>query len=540
MRSLTRIAILLPWIVLGASCIKNDLPYPVEEIRILSVEGNGFTVGAGDIDPVNRTVTLRLDEATDISAVEVTAVTITEGGVSSEPLTGIFDLRAPRVVTLSRYQEYVWTLSALQTIERYFTVEGQVGATEIDPEKHEAVAYVPEGSDLRHIVVTSLKLGPAGITRMNPPLSQLTDFSAADHLRYVYLDYHNTVQERWSLYVRETDVKVQLTQVDLWEKVAWLTAAAEAGTTVGFRYRVSGASEWTEVPAGEITVTGGSFSTRIAGLEPQTSYEFMATSNDDLSAVVQQTTGAIVELPNSGFEEWSTEKDILYPYPSAAAAYWGTGNPGASIANATLTEGVPDPRPGSAGLLAARLTSKFANVVGVGKFAAGNLFIGSYVRNDGTHGIVDFGRPFTAHPTALHGWLKFNLGTIDRVGTGARPPGETLKVGDPDCGMIYVALGDWDPAVYGGSATSPVEIRTRTIEQTAFNPDSEAVIAYGEMPLTRSYEGWTEFTLPLKYRATDRRPTHIIIVCSASRYGDYFTGSTQSVLWLDDFELLWE
>lgn len=533
--------ILLSLAALAASCIKNELPYPVEEIRILSFEGKGFTVGAGDIDPVSRTVTLRLDEATDISAVEVTSVTITENGVSSEPLTGIFDMRLPRVVTLSRYQEYVWTITAQQNIERYFTVEGQVGTAEIDPEKHEAVAYVPEGTDLHHIVVTSLKLGPAGITRMNPALDELTDFSAADHLRYVYLDYHDIVQERWSLYVLETDVKVQLTQVDVWERVAWLTAAAEAGSEVGFRYRQSGSETWIEVPQSAITVTGGSFSARVTGLQPQTSYEFVAVSNGELSAVVTpQPTGTVIDLPNSGFEEWCTEKDILYPYPTPAAAFWGTGNPGANIANATLTEGIPDPRPGSSGRLAARLTSKFANVVGIGKFAAGNLFIGSYARNDGTHGIVDFGRPFTAHPAALHGWLKYNIGTIDRVGTGAQPAGQHLQVGDPDCGMIYIALGDWDPALYGGTAESPVEIRTREIEKTAFNPDSDAVIAYAEMPLTGSCDEWTEFTLPLVYRSTSRKPTHLIIVCSSSRYGDYFTGSTQSVLWLDDFELLWE
>lgn len=49
-----------------------------------------------------------------------------------------------------------------------------------------------------------------------------------------------------------------------------------------------------------------------------------------------------------------------------------------------------------------------------------------------------------------------------------------------------------------------------------------------------------EFTLPLDYVATDRIPTHIMIVCAASRYGDYFTGSTESVMWVDDFELLYE
>ena len=36
------------------------------------------------------------------------------------------------------------------------------------------------------------------------------------------------------------------------------------------------------------------------------------------------------------------------------------------------------------------------------------------------------------------------------------------------------------------------------------------------------------------------KPTYILIVASASKYGDYFTGSTSSVLLLDEFELLFD
>jgi hypothetical protein len=106
--------------------------------------------------------------------------------------------------------------------------------------------------------------------------------------------------------------------------------------------------------------------------------------------------------------------------------------------------------------------------------------------------------------------------------------------------MIFVALGCWDAATYGGTDDSPVEIATRRIDETLFDPNSEAVVAYGEMPLPNSVSEWTEFKIDLEYRSTNRVPTHIIVVCSASRYGDYFTGSTSSVLWLDDFELMYD
>lgn len=517
--------------VLGG-CIENNIPYPVEKIDILSYEGVGFR---SSIDPTTRTVTLTLDEQTNIAAVEVTKVEISENGVASMPLTGVFNLESPLKVVLSSYQDYEWTIKAVQSIDRYFTVAGQVGDSEIDEESRTAIAYVATGTDLKNITVNTLKLGPMDVTEMSPSIEELTDFTS---VRYVYLKYPSLAGniERWQLYVRETDVKVQFTQADAWATVAWLYGVAQEGTNVGFRYRRKGETEWKNAP--KATVLAGSFKTQISGLEELTSYEFVAYSNEDLSAVVELTTERALPLENGGFELWCKKNNIVYPYADGGDPYWGTGNVGASIVNETLTEGVADVRPGSSGEFSARLSSKFASVFGIGKFAAGNLFIGSYVKNDGTHGIVNFGRPFTARPTALKGWLKYNCGAIDRITT--QPPGVEIKEGDSDIGMIYIALGDWDAATYGGSDESPVEIATRRIEETAFDVNGEAVIAYGEMPLTKSIDNWTEFTIPLDYRATNRVPTHIIIVCSASRYGDYFTGSTKSVLWLDDFELVYE
>ena len=514
------------------SCIDNVIPYPVERIDILKYEGVGFR---STIDPTTRTVILTLDEQTNITAVEVTKVDITENGTSSIPLTGTFNMLSPIEVTLSRYQDYVWTIKAEQTIERYFTVEGQIGETIIDTESRTATAYVAEGSDLANVKITSLKLGPKQVTTMTPAPEEITDFNS---VRYVYLQYPALCgqTERWQLYVLETDVKAQITQADAWATCAWLYGAVKDNPSVGFRYRQTGQSDWIEVD--NVTTVAGVLTAKVSGLTPNTGYDFVAYSGEDLSPVVSRTTESIAELENGGFENWCNVDGIVYPYAAGGVPFWATGNVGASIVGETLTEGVEDVRPGSQGKLSARLSSKFASVFGVGKFAAGNLYIGNYVRNDGTHGIVHFGRKFTARPTALKGWIKYNCGTIDRITT--QPPGVTVNTGDPDIGMVFVALGDWDPATYGGSGDSPVEIATKRINETAFNPNSDAVIAYGEMPFTESIGEWREFTIPLDYRATDRIPTHIIITCSASRYGDYFTGSTQSVMWLDDFELIYE
>ena len=97
----------------------------------------------------------------------------------------------------------------------------------------------------------------------------------------------------------------------------------------------------------------------------------------------------------------------------------------------------------------------------------------------------------------------------------------------------------WTAAEYGGTEQSPVQVYTRDTK-TFFDPEGKDVIAYGEVVFTTSVDEWREFTVKLDYTATDVVPTHLIIVCSASRYGDYFTGSSDSVMWVDDFELVYE
>lgn len=526
-----------------SSCISNTIPYPVVELEILGVEGEGFTCSAEDIDKKTNTVTLHLEEQTDISKVKIDKITVTEQASSSIPLSGVFDLRTPLYLTLSFYQDYEWTIVAEQQIERYFEVESQIGASVIDPDRLIATAYVPMGTDLNNIKVTRLKLGPADVTTMTPSIEELTSFES---VRYAYVSYHD-IEQKWSLYVIPTEVSVQFTQVNAWSRVAWLYAEGLSGEELGFRYRKVGEEEWINVPSEKINVSGGAFNTCLSGLEPESQYEVIATSGSNETEIVTLTTEAAPLLINGGFEEWSTIQNIVCPYLSEETRYWGTGNPGAKIGNAVLTDKTEDIRPGSSGKYAAKLESKHVGIGSLVKIAAGNLFTGRYVATRATNGIVGFGRPFEYRPTALHGWVKYNRGLLTKVGE-LQPPGQNLKVGDPDNGVVYIALGTWTPEKYGvsskesemlGTNEVPIIIDTRD-PNTFFNPNGEDVIAYGELPLTSTIEEWTEFTIPLKYVATDRKPTHIVIVCSASRWGDYFIGSNESALWVDDFELVYD
>lgn len=517
----------------AVGCIENDVPYPVVKLDIVALEAEGIK-SAPAIDATNHTVRLELEETTDIRKVNITSVTMTEGATSSVTFPGVFDLRTPLYVVLSKYQEFEWTITAEQTIERYFNVEGQIGESKIDAEHHVATAYVPMDHDMKSVTITALKLGPKDITTYSVDFSELTDFSD-DSMRQVMVSYHGDIEENWWLQVIPTDVEVEFSAVDAWAKRIWLYANGRSGTDLGFRYRKAGDQEWLAV--NDITVDGGSFSACIEGLEPMTQYEVIAYSGENVTEQVAVTTEDIFELPNAGFEEWSIIDGIVCPYLDGSAPFWGSGNDGAAMASTTLTEPVEDVRPGSEGRYAASLQSKKAALMGIGKFAAGNIFLGEFGGLVGLDGLVNFGRPTTARPVALHGWVKYNCGAIDELGRvpSARPD---LKKGDNDEGQIMIAVGNWTAEEYGGSENCPVVVNTKD-ESTYFNKSGKNVIGVGEMILTESTDGWVEFTLPLEYKATDVVPTHMIIICTGSRFGDYFTGSTHSLMLVDDFKLIY-
>ena len=422
-------------------CIHNDLPYPVVTINIEALEAEGLN-GAAEINAAQQTVTLPLSETTDIRNVHITSVTLTEGGQSSVAFPGTFDLRTPLYTTLSLYQDYGWSIAATQTIERYFNVKKQVGAAEIDPANRTATAYVSRSTDLQNVPVKELKLGPAEITTYSPRIEGTTSFET---VRLVDVTAHGRT-EQWRLYVIPTDITVRITQCDAWARIAWLAADGLSDTEMGFRYRKKGDTEWLSAP--DVEIEGGTFRTKLTGLDPETTYELQAYSDTDTSDIREFTTDATPQLLNAGFETWSTDRsDILYPYAAEATAeerYWATGNPGSMTLKKLVTTNEKNPRPGSDGQFCAQLKSQYVSFLGVGKFAAGNLFTGRYAETKGTDGIVQFGQPFTSRPVALHGWVKYNRGKMDYIKNS--PVGMNFAKGDPDEGIIYMALGGWTAA----------------------------------------------------------------------------------------------
>ena len=161
------------------------------------------------------------------------------------------------------------------------------------------------------------------------------------------------------------------------------------------------------------------------------------------------------------------------------------------------------------------------------KFAAGNMFTGSYLKTTGTNGVLSFGREFSSFPTKLRVNYKYTSTTIDKIGDDMW---EDLK-GRPDSCFVWIALTDWD---------EPREIRTRPSERQLFEINDPHVIAYAELIKGEDVTSWTKTDLVLKYRYTNRKPKYIVVVATSSKYGDYFTGGVGSKLWIDNFELLYD
>ena len=65
-----------------------------------------------------------------------------------------------------------------------------------------------------------------------------------------------------------------------------------------------------------------------------------------------------------------------------------------------------------------------------------------------------------------------------------------------------------------------------------------AIIGYGKVVFDKEMDKYEKFTLNIEYRS-DRTPKYVAIVTSSSALGDYFTGGTGSVLYLDEFKFLY-
>lgn len=314
----------------------------------------------------------------------------------------------------------------------------------------------------------------------------------------------------------------------------------------GFKYRKAGESAWNEAvatgangaPRRTRANKGTAYSVTLSGLEAGTTYEFKAFADDFESTNIQTfTTEAKYIIPNASMEEWSTyqaqtmlgPKTVTFPGTGDVTTHWDSGNEGAATANGILTNKSTDMV--HSGTYSARLESKIIFKM----IAAGNLFFGDYVKTDGTNGVLALGREYNgSHPTKLRVYANYRPGTNLSIKDDNKEYVGDLTDSGCDNGQIYVAL-----------TVGAVDIRTKPADRKLFNVDDEQVLAYGQVTWKEAFgpDGQLQMVeIPIEYKANARttRPTHLVITCCASKFGDFFSGADGSVMYLDDFELVYE
>lgn len=372
----------------------------------------------------------------------------------------------------------------------------------------------------------------------------LSIFAEGEHT--VTITVHDANNLTGVAHVTFTSAKMQLEQLPAASPAVWadrvtLTATIlnPDVTNAAIEWRRLGSQQWNRATATAAAPAaraeaGTTITATVTGLTAGTTYEYRAVCDGYESKPYTFSTEAAAQLPNAGFEEWDTSGKAYLVYASGGTMFWDSGNHGSSTMNKNVTVPATDKK--HSGTYSAKLESQFVGIGSIGKFAAGNLFVGKYLETKGTDGVLGWGRPFTSRPKALRGYVHYTPAAIPDRADDA--PAEYVK-GEMDRGIIYIAIVDNTTTAYN-SERYPCVVKTKASERNLFDKNGANVIAYGE----KVFEGATAgsdmvpFEITLDYRTEDVKACNIILTISASKGGDYFTGGP-SVMYVDDLELVY-
>lgn len=385
--------------------------------------------------------------------------------------------------------------------------------------------------------------------------NEVTGVKARDHYIFNYKvaesgtgSINISVDEATRTYTYDFTVpkKAELeVSANAWSNFAYLEATVPTSgsaidvSKIEFQYKLPSENDdaWKKIE-GEITpVEEGIYRIIFKGLSPETSYQCRVSYDNgaSISSTIEFTPENQIALYNGNFDLWTQSGNTWYPGSSEEAgnttSFWNTSNPGTSQGIGAIggainpTTGVTSPvyTPGGQ-------AAKLESTEKIGVFAAASLYTGSFLGLDGMSANMEFGKPFTARPIALHGYYKYVPQVINKL--DRKPDGVEIVQGETmDQCAIFIAL-----------ATRSFTFNNKNEDEYIDYANDTGIIAYGELPSGEATSGddYVEFTIPLKYRNLTDKPTHIIIVCSASKYGDYMTGGKGSTLYLDDFELIYD
>lgn len=577
MKIMHRLSWLVITLLFTACSIKDDFPYPIVQGQItdFEVEGQCAIDGGNNysatIDNTARTVTLYVNDTVDITNLRILRVTVSSSTPNSDvnytespliipdektcgacedfPQHGFndsigtlnirMDFTRPVKFVIRTYQDNTWTVTIHRAVKREIEVENQVGNAIIDPNLCNVIIYVAPQQSLKRLKVHKFSLGGEhGIVSPDPTLEETSNFY---DVRQFDVTTGWGAIEKWNVVVHKVDSIVESdspvrSSVNAWSNFAIIEASISADaanvkkTSLRIEWKRANQKEWENdscvIDYYEMDVANlDSLKATLRGLTPNTAYEYRLCYEDEdkeiISNTVTFTTEEQIPLYNGGFEHWWMNGNVAYPNEQGFT-FWDTSNPGGASFGGSNT--IETTNPVHSGSKAAKLESKYIVI----KFAAASLYTGSFGQLVGTSGAkLNWGVPFTARPTALKGYMQYAPQNIDR--TGRNLPTDAPVKGEPDqCGMYCALLSE--------------ELHVDNTDMSTF-PDWETdsrVIAYGSLPMEQnahSNGNWKRVNIPLVYRDLYRKPTHLLVVFSASKYGDYFHGGEGSTLYIDDFSL---
>lgn len=386
----------------------------------------------------------------------------------------------------------------------------------------------------------------------------------------------STNSYNYDFYLTTTPSNQATMTANAWSRFAYLKAenvTAESGTdisTLKFQYKLETAGDeaWADLVTEKKGETGHeTYEAKVIGLTANMTYHYRLVNADGaFETTAKFITETETPLPNGNFNDWWRQEDKndspWYAIASGEAtsfdsekmlfSFWDSGNGGTVMMNKNPTS-PEETDVHTQGGKSAKLQSQFVGLLGVGKFAAGNIYTGHFCSaNTNTYQAkINFGQPFTSRPIQLKGWFKYNRGTDVNYPKGENEYKTLLQQAGGDLCGIYIALTDNEGFDFEGhryayeingdlSGDDPDNFKYKSAID--FSENNKHIIAYGTISdeEAKGSGSWQEFTIDLKYRDLTRKPKYIIVVASASKYGDYFTGSTGSLMYVDDFELIYD
>ena len=241
------------------------------------------------------------------------------------------------------------------------------------------------------------------------------------------------------------------------------------------------------------------------------------------------------QLPYSNFDNWfkgMNDADVIGESGSSNNV-WDTGNGNESKIGTAMT-GYNPTTPETTTVVAGKACKMFSvyiNYLGgfVKKFAAGNVYLGELTGISGLSGAkMTFGIPSEGRlPVAVMGYYNYQPGTIDYIDN-------EKKTGGTDSMDLYIALATkqysvdtTDDTTYPGGSASDLA-------------GDENIVAYGRLSSSETTDGYSPFYIELTYKDNNFIPSgdlYLLITATSSKGGAQFTGSTKSVLYLDELSL---